>query len=160
MRSKTNSLGHLKASLRQRAAMGGGRVRARRGGAVLETALVMSILIMLSFGTAEYGYFFFLKNILAGAARDGVRAAIPSTALNSDVTSAISTVMTAAHIASGNYTVTTSPSDITAASTGSTVTVTITCTWGTVGVTPLPVSLGGIPNSKQLTAMAAMRKES
>ena len=41
-----------------------GRVVARRGGAVLETALVMGLLIMLSFGTAEYGYFFFVKNML------------------------------------------------------------------------------------------------
>jgi Flp pilus assembly protein TadG len=146
--------------MRHRAAMGGGRVRSRRGGAVLETALVMTVLIMLSFGTAEYGYFFFVKNILAGAARDGVRAAIPSNAINSDVNAAISTVMTAAHIASNNYTVTTSPTDISTATSGAAVTVTITCTWGTVGVTPLPVALGGIPNNKQVTGVAVMRKES
>jgi Flp pilus assembly protein TadG len=158
-----STLGNLKASLRQRPAMGrgrGGRVRSRRGGAVLETALVMGLLIMLSFGTAEYGYFFFVKNILAGAARDGVRAAIPATALNSDVTSAISSAMSAAHISSTNYTVTTSPADITTATSGTPVTVTITCTWGTVGVTPLPVAMGGIPNTKQVTGVAVMRKES
>jgi Flp pilus assembly protein TadG len=137
-----------------------GRVTSRRGGAVLETALVMGVLIMLTFGTAEYGYYFFVKNTLAGAARDGVRAAIPATAVNSDVTTAISTAMTAAHIPSSEYTVTLSPTDISTATTGSAVTVTITCTWGTVGVTPLPVSMGGIATTKQVTGVAVMRKES
>jgi hypothetical protein len=37
--------------------------------------------------------------------------------------------------------------------------VTITCTWGTVGVTPLPTSMGGIPATKQVTAVAVMRRE-
>jgi Flp pilus assembly protein TadG len=135
-------------------------MRARRGGAVLETALVMSVLISLAMGTAEYGYYFFVKNILAGAARDGVRAAIPSSASNSDVTTAISTAMTAAHIPSSKYTVTLSPTDISTATAGTAVTVTITCTWSNVGVTPLPVSLGGISTSKQVVGVAVMRKES
>lgn len=137
-----------------------GRVTSRRGGAVLETALVMGVLIMLTFGTAEYGYYFFVKNTLAGAARDGVRAAIPSTAANSDVNTAIGNVMTAAHIPSSAYTVTTSPTDISTATAGAAVTVTVTCTWGTVGVTPLPVSMGGIATTKQVTGVAVMRKES
>ena len=33
-------------------------------------------------------------------------------------------------------------------------------TWGTVGVTPLPVSMGGIPATKQVVGVAVMRKES
>ncbi len=131
----------------------------RRGGAVMETALVMGLLIMLSFGTAEYGYFFFVKNMLAGAAREGARAAVPATALNSNVTSAITNVMTASHIPSSSYTVTLSPSDVSTATTGTAISVTIACTWGTVGVTPLPVSMGGIPATKQVTAVAVMRRE-
>jgi Flp pilus assembly protein TadG len=158
--SKVTSVEKLRTVMRHRALTARNGVRSRRGAAVLETALVMGLLVMLSFGTAEYGYFFFVKNTLAGAARDGVRAAIPSTALNSDVTAAISTVMSAAHIPSTNYTVTTSPADITTATSGTPVTVTITCTWGTVGVTPLPVVMGGIPTTKQVIGVAVMRKES
>ncbi len=131
----------------------------RRGGAVLETAIVMTLLIMLSFGTAEYGYFFFLKNMIAGAAREGARAAVPSTAVNSNVTSAISNVMTASHIPSSAYTVTLSPTDVSTATTGTPISVTVSCTWGTVGVTPLPVAMGGIPTSKQVTATEVMRRE-
>jgi Flp pilus assembly protein TadG len=160
MSMKAFNLDKYRSALRHRVATGPGRVRARRGGAVMETALVMGVLIMLSFGTAEYGYYFFVKDILAGAARDGVRAAIPSSAANSDVTTAITTAMTAAHIPATEYTVTTSPTDISTATQGNPVTVTITCTWGTVGVTPLPVSLGGIPTTKQVVGVAVMRKES
>jgi Flp pilus assembly protein TadG len=132
----------------------------RRGGAVLETALVMGVLIMLSFGTAEYGYFFFIKNEVAGAAREGARAAIPTAGTNSAVTSAISNVMTAAHIPSTEYTVTLSPTDVSTATAGQAVTVTVTCSWGTVGVTPLPTAMGGISTSKQVIGVAVMRKES
>jgi Flp pilus assembly protein TadG len=158
--SKTTGLEKFRTAMRLRASTARNGVRSRRGVAVLETALVMGILIMLSFGTAEYGYFFFVKNTLAGAARDGARAAIPSSAANSDVITAISIVMTAAHIPSTNYTVTLSPSDISTATSGMPVTVTITCTWGIVGVTPLPVAMGGIPSTKQVTGVAVMRKES
>jgi Flp pilus assembly protein TadG len=131
----------------------------RRGGAVLETALVMGVLIMLSFGTAEYGYFFFVKNILSGAARDGARTAIADTATNTTVLSSISTAMTAANISSNNYTVTLSPSDVSQATPGTAITVTISASWGTVGVTPLPTSMGGISTSKQVTGVCVMYKE-
>lgn len=131
----------------------------RRGGAVLETAIVMVVLIMLSFGTAEYGYFFFVKNMIAGAAREGARAAVPATAVNSNVTSAIANVMTASHIPSSAYTVTLSPSDVSTATTGTAISVTVSCSWGTVGVTPLPVAMGGIPTTKQVSSTAVMRRE-
>ena len=135
------------------------RRTARRGGAVLETALVMGLLVMLSFGTAEYGYFFFVKNMVTGAAREGARAAVPATATNSSVTTAIANVMTASHIPSSAYTVTLSPSDVTTATTGTAISVTVACSWGTVGVTPLPVSMGGIPATKQVSVTEVMRRE-
>jgi Flp pilus assembly protein TadG len=138
---------------------GRSRFSPRRGGAVLETALVMSLLIMLSFGTAEYGYFFFIKNILAGAARDGARTAIADTATNTTVLSSISTAMTAANISSSHYTVTLSPSDVSQATAGTPISVTVTCSWGTVGVTPLPTALGGLATTKQVTGVCVMYKE-
>ena len=50
-----------------------GRGAFRRGGAILEAALVLPILLALSFGMVEYGYYFFVKHTLQGAARDGAR---------------------------------------------------------------------------------------
>ncbi len=45
--------------------------RKRWGGAVLEMALAAPILVMLSFGTVEYGYYIYVKNEMYGAASNG-----------------------------------------------------------------------------------------
>ena len=62
-----------------------------RGSAVLDAALVFPILLSLTFGTIEYGYYFYVKHSLQGAAREGARAAITPSATNSDVTTAVTT---------------------------------------------------------------------
>src|SRR5258706_8276710 len=94
----------------------------RRGNAVIEAALVLPILLYLAFGTVEFGYFFYVKNNLQGAAREGVRAGIPPGATNTDVNSAILSQMTAAGLQASGYTVTTTPSNISGLSPGSSVT--------------------------------------
>jgi len=127
----------------------------RRGNAVLEAALVVPILLYLAFGTVEFGYFFYVKNNIQGAAREGVRAAIPPGATNSDVTSAISSQMTAAGLQSSGYVVTTTPSNISGLAPGTTVTVNVQCTWGTVGLRPLQL----ISAAKLVKGQAVMRKE-
>ena len=125
----------------------------RRGGAVLETAIVLPVLLSLAFGTVEFGYYFFVKNTLQGAAREGARAAIISTAVNGDVTTAVANVMGAAGIAS--YTVATTPASISGVASGTSITVTVTCTWSNVGVRPL----GLIPANKSVVGTAVMRRE-
>ena len=136
------------------------RLRMRRGASVLEMALVLPILLMLSFGVVDYGYFLYVKNTVQGAAQAGVRTAITSSATNASVTTVISNMMTAAGLQNSGYSVTLSPSDVSTAAAGSTVTVTISCTWGSLGVHTLSSSLGGISNSKQIVGVAVMRKES
>ena len=136
------------------------RLFRRRGTSVLEMALVLPILLMLSFGVVDYGYFFYVKNTVQGAAQAGVRAAIPASATNANVNTVISNMMTAAGIPSGSYTVTLTPTDVSTAAAGSTVTVQITCTWGNVGLHALSSSMGGISNSKQIQGVAVMVKES
>ena len=127
----------------------------RRGNAVLEAALVIPILLYLAFGTVEFGYFFYVKNNVQGAAREGVRAGIPPGATNTDVTSAISSQMTAAGLQSSGYTVTTTPSNVSGLAPGTTVTVQVQCTWGTVGLRPLQL----ISSGKIVKGQAVMRKE-
>jgi Flp pilus assembly protein TadG len=130
-----------------------------RGGAVLEMALVLPILLMLAFGTADYGYFFFVKHTVTGAAQVGARAAIPASATNANVTAAVANAMSAAGFQSASYTITLSPSDISTAADGSSIQVTVTCSWGTVGLHALPSAMGGISNSKNVIGVATMRKE-
>jgi Flp pilus assembly protein TadG len=127
---------------------------------VLEFVLVVPILVMLGFGIVDYGYYFYVKNTVQGAAQSGVRAAISGTALQSDVTTTVSNIMTAAGLQSSGYTLTTSPSDITTASAGSTLTVTVKVNWSNVGLHTLSSGYGGISNAKVVTGIASMRKES
>jgi len=136
------------------------RLLHERGASVLEMALVLPILLMLSFGIVDYGYFFYVKNTVQGAAQAGARAAIPASATNSDVTNLINNMMTASGLQNSGYSVTLSPSDVSTASAGSSITVTVTVSWANVGLHALSSSMGGISNSKQIVGTAVMRKES
>jgi Flp pilus assembly protein TadG len=46
------------------------KISRRKGGALIETAFVLPVLLGLVFGCVEYGYFFYMKNIGAAAARE------------------------------------------------------------------------------------------
>jgi len=134
----------------------------RRGSAVLEAALVLPILLSLTFGTIEFGYYFFVKHTLQGAAREGCRSAITPSATNTDVTTAITASLTAAGLQSSGYTVKIeSPlgtaKTVNSVSAGSTIYVTVTATWGTVGQGFRPLALIG--TAKTVVGVTAMRKE-
>jgi Flp pilus assembly protein TadG len=131
------------------------RSTGRRGNAVIEAVLVIPILLLLAFGTVEFGHFFFVKHNLQGAAREGARAAIVSGATNGDVNDAVSASMTAAGLEGSGYTVTTNPADLSTATTGTDITVTVQCTWGDVGIRPM----GMISDAKLARAATVMRKE-
>ncbi len=136
-----------------------GRRSHHRGGAVLETALVMSILAMLGLGAAEYGYAFYVKHALMTAAAVGARTGILPTSTDAALAAAISNQLALTNMKNIQYTVTTVPTSVTNCSKGTTVDVTITCTWGNVGITPLPVCMGGLSATKQLSASASMIHE-
>src|SRR3982750_4755996 len=97
----------------------------RWGGAVLETAVALPLLAVMSFGLIEYGHFFYMRHVLQGAAREGARAAIPAGVDDPDA--AIDEAMTAAGLGSASYTVTTDPSNVSAAAKGTLITVTVEC---------------------------------
>jgi Flp pilus assembly protein TadG len=138
---------------------GCGRKKMRSGGAMIEAVLVMPLIVMLGFGVIDYSYFFYLKNTLQGAAQAGARAAIPNAAVNSDVTGVVSSMLNAAGIASANYTLATTPSNVSGLAATTNITVTITATWGTIGTHMLSTSMGGIGNAKKVVGTAVMQKE-
>ena len=131
----------------------------RRGGALVEGAILMSMVVMLTFGAIEYGYAFYLKHAIQGAAYVGARSAITTGSTNAIVQAAVASSMQSAGFQTSQYTVTTTPSSIAGLAAGTYVTVNVSCTWGTVGVSPLPVSLGGIPTNKQLSCSVVMAHE-
>ncbi|HEX3356654.1 MAG TPA: TadE/TadG family type IV pilus assembly protein, partial [Tepidisphaeraceae bacterium] len=119
--------------------------RRRRGNAVLEAALVFPILLSLTFGAIEYGYYFFIKNTLQGAAREGCRGGIVSGNSNTDVTIAVAQYLKAAGLQTSATTIDTtkftlkveSPlgtsTTVNTLTSGSPLYVTVQGSWGTLG---------------------------
>ena len=135
--------------------------RCRSGNAVLDMALIMPLLIMLTFGAVEYGFALYIKHSLQAAAREGARAAVVSGATATDVQTAVDSAMAAAGFAQAKYTrpPTIAPAGWATAAAGTTITVTVNTTWGTAGCKVLPNYLGGIPTTKTLAGATTMRKE-
>jgi Flp pilus assembly protein TadG len=150
--------------------------RRRRGGAVLELALTLSILFSICYGLIECGYYFYVKNTMEGAAREGCRAGIVTNATTAQCNTAIENQLQAAGLVPngttasgsgnsytiGNYTVTfedngTATSNVANVPTGDTLTVQITATWGTVGAGFRPAAIIGA--NKTITTASAMRVE-
>jgi Flp pilus assembly protein TadG len=136
-------------------------MRFRSGNAVLDMALVLPLLIALTFGAVEYGYALYIKHSLQAAAREGARAAIVSGATAADVQTAVDSSMAAAGFAQTKYTrpPTVAPAGWAASAAGTTITVTVQTTWGTAGISVLPTYLGGINSTKVLQGATTMRKE-
>ena len=133
----------------------------RRGNAVLDAALVLPILLSLTFGTVEYGYYFFVKHSLQGAAREGCRSAILQSSDNMDVITAIAASLKAAGLNASSvtldakYSLTLTPSNISCVAAQTSLTVQLDTTWGAIGVRPL----GLIGPSKTVRGVTVMRKE-
>lgn len=124
-------------------------------------ALVMPLLIMLSFGAVEYGYAMFLKHTLQSAAREGARAAIVAGATAASVQDAIDSTMLVSGFPQAKYVrpATIEPANWATAAAGTAITVTVQTTWATGGISVLPTMLGGIGPDKILRGGTAMRKE-
>lgn len=142
-------------------------LRRFRGNAVLDAALVLPVLLSLTFGMIEYGYFFFVKHSMQGAAREGCRNAILSSATAATVKSAVVSSLYASGLNSSSTTLdskytftmktgTTTITDPSTVAQGSSISVQLDATWGTIGVRPL----GLIGAAKTCTGVTVMRKES
>jgi Flp pilus assembly protein TadG len=131
----------------------------RHGGAVLEAVLVLSLLLSLSFGAAEYGYALYLKHSLQAATTVGLRTAILSNSTDSAVQTAVASQMALSGQQNIPYTLTTVPASVNNCAAGTYVTVTVSCSWGSTGINTLPVSMGGFPATKQFYAAATMVHE-
>ena len=136
--------------------------RSRSGAVLFEMAIVLPLLLSLTFGACEWGYFIFAKNALQGAAREGARAAIVTGGTASAVQTAVDTAMLNSGFAQSKYT---RPPTITdqngvtinfaTVTSGTPIIVTVSSTWGTIGFTPsLTISSG-----KAMSAAVTMRKE-
>lgn len=139
-----------------------------RGNAVLDLALVLPLLLSLTFGAVEYGQAMFIKHALQAAAQDGARAAIVPGADAAAVQDAVDSSMQAAGFSQDKYARPATiemyhnggySSGFASAVPGDGIRVTVQAQWSAIGLDVLPTWLGGISDSKTLTAAAQMRKE-
>ena len=138
------------------------RRRPRRGSVLLEAALVLPVLLIVVFGAIEFGWAFYIKHSLQGAAYAGARAAIVPGATNSDVTSAVSLAMQRGGLQGATYTVSIkdgnsqADTSVGSMSEGDAILVEVDAPWSQFSV--FVTSLSGHINGN-LSGRAVMRRE-
>ena len=117
----------------------------------------------------EFGYYFFVKNTMQGAAREGARAGIVSGATyTASITNAVQNAMSAAgfsNTAKYSFAVTdtttsttiTTDAGLALVPSGDALQVTVQATWSTIGAGFRPMSLIG--GAKIVSGTAVMRHE-
>src|SRR5437879_4600036 len=96
--------------------------RQRRAAALVETAIVLPLLLLLILGIIELGRAVMVKEILVNGAREGARAAVLASATDSGVNSVVDEYMTNAGIS--GYTRSVSPS-LASVQPGSAITISV-----------------------------------
>lgn len=126
----------------------------QRGLATIEAALILPMLLLLTFGILEYGWIFIKSGQINNAARHGVRAAVLPDATVGDVSAAIDDFMSRAGLAESGYSAVLS-ADPAAVEPGTPISVTITVDYEGIALTQFPL----LPTPGQLGGEVAMAKE-
>lgn len=122
--------------------------RTRYGNAILQMAFTLAILLNLTFGVVEFGYYFYVKNAFAIASRLGCRQAVLPGSTNTNVTSEVSTALAPFKFPASSYTVSitdTSGNALTLSNVklGTNVEVELSATWSVIGAGFRPLTLIG-----------------
>ena len=130
--------------------------RQRRGVLLVEAALVLPVVMLLTFAAMEYGWAFYNLHLITNAARSGVRVAVRADATSSDVTATVNALMSAAGLGGSGYTTTITPGDPSTLGAGTTVNVTVSVAYsGGIEIVGLPL----VPVPNVLRGSVAMAKE-
>jgi Flp pilus assembly protein TadG len=70
------------------------RLRNERGAALLETAITLPIILMISVGIFEFGRAYQVQQVLTNAAREGARVAVLADYTDAQVTTVVRTYLT------------------------------------------------------------------
>ena len=111
---------------------------------LIEAAIVLPLIVLLLFAVLEYGWLFMKFQHVTNAARQGARAGARADGTSADVTTEVQDSLNAQEITT--YTLTLSPTDAAALSTGDPLTVTVQVPYSNIALTgfallPLPVNL-------------------
>lgn len=124
-----------------------------RGLETVEAALLLPVVLLVTFGALKYGWIFLKSQQLANCARQVARVAIRPNDRSSDITSMFDALMIEADIAGATYTVTPGGGN---QAVGGAVTVQVSVPTANVDILPMP---GFIPSPTRLGATVTMCKE-
>lgn len=127
--------------------------RVARGVVLMEAALVMMLLVLVTFGAMEYGWMFSKSGELANAAQQGARVGMRAHATTAEVRDAVTELMDRAGLGGTGYTLAIDPTDVSTAESGDWVTVTVTMPYSSVALTGFP--LLPVPTNLQQTSVMA-----
>lgn len=130
------------------------KARKCRGAMTVEAALLLPLLLLLTFGVIEYGWAFVKTQQITNATRHAARVAVRADSTNADVQSAAATLMAASGMDAGTYELTLS-SDVSQVPPGETVTVRISVPYASVELAGPPF----VPMPSHLEAVVTMAKE-
>lgn len=130
------------------------KLKEKSGLATVEAAIVLTLLMMFTFGVMEYGWMFFRIQQVTNAAQIGARAAILPDATNVGAQARIDSTMTDWGLGASGYTVTFS-SDTTTLDVGQLISVEVSVNYANIDL--LGMSL--IPTPAVLQSSTTMAKE-
>lgn len=121
----------------------------------MELALLLPVLLLVLFGTIEYGWLFLKNQQIADAARNGARVAATEGGTNALVQARISQVMSDAGLAQSGFQVTLTPANVGTAAPGFPVTVEVLVPYANIELIGIPL----IPVPSDLAGRTSMVKE-
>jgi len=128
----------------------------KRGAALVEMAIILTLLVILTFAVMEYGWMFFRMQQVSAAAREGVRDAVVPDATVADVMNTVNGLMASWGMGTTGYSVDIAPANIEELEPGEPVTVTVAVPYGSVELLGMPEFF---PTPATLTSRVVMAKE-
>ncbi len=130
-------------------------MKRRRGSLTVEAALLLPLLLILTFGLIEYGWMFLKQQQITNTARQCARLGAMVDGTNTAVTNQITTMMNSYGLVSSAYTTTISPANVATAARGTQVSVTISIQYSKIDVTGFTL----LPMPATISAKVSMQKE-
>ena len=127
-----------------------------RGMALIEMAIVVTLLVLLTFGVMEYGWMFFRMHQVSTVAREGAREAVLPDTTHADVVGKVDGLMSGFGMSATGYTVEIFPADIEGVNVGDVITVAIAVPYSAVELLGMPTFF---PTPASLRSRVAMAKE-
>jgi len=125
------------------------------GVVTVEAALVVPILLLLTFGLIEYGWLFLKAQDVSNAARRGARVAVRADVTAGEVVSAIQDMMLSAELDGSGYQVNITPANVSTVPPGDIITVEVVLPYSNISLTGTPL----VPVPANVQASVSMAKE-